>query len=60
VKGVLGQLWDVLDVWREHASGTVEGRARNSGHYLAEEQPEEVLDELLRFFAVRGRTRLCF
>jgi haloacetate dehalogenase len=52
VKGALGQLWDVLDVWREHASGTVEGRALNSGHYLAEEQPEEVLDELLRFFAV--------
>jgi pimeloyl-ACP methyl ester carboxylesterase len=52
VKGALGQLWDVLDVWREHASGTVDGRALNSGHYLAEEQPEEVLDELLRFFAV--------
>jgi hypothetical protein len=31
-------------------SGPVEGRALESGHYLAEEQPEEVLGEYLRFF----------
>jgi pimeloyl-ACP methyl ester carboxylesterase len=28
----------------------VEGRALDAGHYLAEEQPEEVLQEFLRFF----------
>jgi haloacetate dehalogenase len=49
-KGALGKLWDVLEVWRQHANGPVEGRALNAGHYLAEEQPEEVLHELLRFF----------
>ena len=41
---------DMLEVWREHANGPVEGRALYAGHYLAEEQPPEVLEELLRFF----------
>jgi haloacetate dehalogenase len=49
-KGALGTLWNVLDVWRQHAAGSVEGRAFNCGHYLAEEQPQEVLTELLHFF----------
>jgi len=50
-KGALGKLWDVLKVWRQYARAPVQGRAVDSGHYLAEEQPEEVLQELLRFFA---------
>jgi haloacetate dehalogenase len=49
-KGAIGKLWSVLDVWRQHANGTVEGRALDCGHYLAEEQPQEVLKEFLRFF----------
>jgi len=49
-KGEIGKLWNVLEVWRQHANAPVAGRALNSGHYLAEEQPEEVLQELLRFF----------
>jgi len=47
---VLGTLWNVLDVWREHARAPVEGRALDRGHFLAEERPGEVLTELLRFF----------
>ena len=50
-KGAVGKLWNVLEVWRQHAHAPVQGRALNSGHYLAEEQQEEVLQELLRFFA---------
>ena len=50
-KGVLDKLWNVLEVWKRHAHAPVEGRALNCGHYLAEEQPEEVLRELQRFFA---------
>src|SRR6266403_5629370 len=49
--GALGKLGDVLKVWRQYARAPVQGRALDSGHYLAEEQPEEVLQELLRFFA---------
>jgi haloacetate dehalogenase len=46
----MGKLWNVLEVWRQHANAPVEGRALESGHYLAEEQPEEVLKDFLRFF----------
>ena len=49
-KGAVGKLWNVLEVWQQHVSATVEGRALDAGHYLAEEQPEEVLQEFLRFF----------
>ncbi len=53
-KGTLGKLWNVLEVWRQHARAPVDGRALDSGHYLAEEQPEEVLQEFLRFFRDEG------
>ena len=48
----LGHLHDVLAVWRSWASdpGTVAGREFDTGHYLAEETPHEVADELTRFF----------
>lgn len=49
-KGAIGKLWDVIDVWKQHATGPVSGKALDAGHYLAEEQPEQVLSELLRFF----------
>jgi len=49
-KNVIGKLWNVPEVWRQHANRPVEGRALDSGHFLAEEQPKQVLDEFLRFF----------
>jgi haloacetate dehalogenase len=49
-KGALGKLWNVTQIWREHANRSVEGRGLDAGHLLAEEQPEEVLRELCRFF----------
>jgi haloacetate dehalogenase len=45
----LNELCDVLEVWREWADD-VRGRALDSGHYLAEEQPDEVASELTSFF----------
>lgn len=48
-KGKIGQWYDALAVWREYASGPVTGHAVNSGHYLAEEAPEEVLAALDQF-----------
>jgi haloacetate dehalogenase len=43
-------LWyDPLAVWREWA-GDVTGRAIDTGHFLAEERPDEVAQELRRFF----------
>ena len=48
-KGKIGRWYDPLDVWRDHAAGAVSGGPIPSGHYLAEEAPEEVLAALLPF-----------
>ncbi|HWI83437.1 alpha/beta fold hydrolase [Ramlibacter sp.] len=47
--GVVGACFDVLALWRERAEH-VTGRALPSGHYIAEEVPQLLLDEALDFF----------
>jgi haloacetate dehalogenase len=42
--------YDALAVWREYCAGAVSGGSVNSGHYLAEEAPEAVLERLGAFF----------
>jgi haloacetate dehalogenase len=48
-KGVVHRCFDPLGDWRSVAAD-VRGQALPSGHYLAEEVPEETLRELRRFF----------
>jgi haloacetate dehalogenase len=48
-KGFVHRTYDVLGVWRERAEH-VEGKALECGHFLPEEAPAAVRDELLRFF----------
>jgi haloacetate dehalogenase len=48
-KGRVGHWYDPPAVWRDYASGSVEGHAVDSGHYLAEEAPEAVLAALAGF-----------
>jgi haloacetate dehalogenase len=45
----LADWYDVLAIWREWAD-EVSGRAIDSGHYVAEERPEETAAELRAFF----------
>ena len=45
-KGRIGTWYEPLKVWRDYADAKVAGGAVNSGHYLAEEAPEEVLAAL--------------
>src|SRR5258706_2935144 len=47
--GTVGQCFDVLALWRDAAT-RITGRALECGHYIAEEQPAELLDEMLAFF----------
>jgi haloacetate dehalogenase len=47
--GILEKLYDPLEVWRGWADD-VRGFAIDSGHYLAEERPDETLAALLDFF----------
>lgn len=47
--GVIEKCFDALALWRERAAD-VRGHALPGGHYLAEECPDLVADELERFF----------
>ena len=48
-KGFVNRAYDVLRVWYERAE-QIEGRALDCGHFLPEEAPAAVCDELVRFF----------
>jgi haloacetate dehalogenase len=48
-KGKIGEWYNPLEVWRNYSDATVTGGAVTSGHYLAEEAPEEVLGWLEPF-----------
>ncbi|MDT7950818.1 MAG: alpha/beta hydrolase [Acetobacteraceae bacterium] len=50
-KGKIGGWYDPLDLWRHYCTGTVRGGPVASGHYLAEEAPDEVLSWLDPFLA---------
>ena len=48
-KGKLEQWYQTLSIWKKYCSKEVKGNAINSGHYLAEENPEEVIESLKNF-----------
>ncbi len=48
-KGSIGKWYDPLAIWSAYAAQPVTGHAVNSGHYLAEEAPDEVLAALDSF-----------
>jgi haloacetate dehalogenase len=50
-KGKIGQWYDALALWRQYCAAEVQGGALDTGHYLAEEAPQAVVDRLLAFFA---------
>ncbi|WP_313332877.1 alpha/beta hydrolase [Comamonas sp.] len=50
-EGAVGRCFPVLDLWREAATD-VSGKALGCGHYIAEEQPAKLLEEMREFFAV--------
>jgi haloacetate dehalogenase len=47
--GAVGRCFDALALWRD-AALSVDGRALDCGHYIAEERPQELLAEMLDFF----------
>ena len=51
-RGAVGAWYDVLAVWRDWA-GDVRGHAIDSGHFMAEEAPDQTYTALREFF--RGR-----
>jgi haloacetate dehalogenase len=52
-KGKIGKWYKPLEVWQKFATGPVRGGPVQSGHYLAEEAPAEVLVAVQPFFVDR-------
>jgi len=52
-KGVIPKYGDILAVWKSYSSTEtqVSGHAVDSGHYIPEEVPEKLLEEILDFMA---------
>ena len=48
-RGVVQRLFDPLALWRAQCSAGMSGRALPSGHFIPEEAPQAVADELLAF-----------
>jgi haloacetate dehalogenase len=49
-RGAWPKLYNVLDVWRERGSN-VTGREMPTGHFIAEEKPDMLLEELNKFLS---------
>jgi haloacetate dehalogenase len=47
--GKLEQWYQTLSIWKKYCSQEVKGYAINSGHYLAEENPDEVIKSIKIF-----------
>ena len=48
-KGKLEQWYEPLSIWQNYCSSDVRGNAINSGHYLAEENPMEIIENIRKF-----------
>jgi haloacetate dehalogenase len=46
--GIVGRLFEPLTLWAA-AARTVDGHAIDCGHYIAEERPDELVDEVHEF-----------
>jgi haloacetate dehalogenase len=49
-RGVVHRLFNPMDDWRAKARGPVTGRTTPGGHFIPEESPELLGDEMLAFF----------
>ncbi len=49
-RGVIGELYDVITIWRRYAH-SVQGAALPCGHFLPEEEPEKTATALVQFYA---------
>jgi haloacetate dehalogenase len=49
-RGVVHRLFEPLSDWQAKADGAVTGRTTPGGHYIPEESPDLLADEMLAFF----------
>jgi haloacetate dehalogenase len=52
-RGVVGRMFDPVANWSAKCAASVTGMALPSGHFIAEEVPELLLEQLQPFLAAR-------
>jgi haloacetate dehalogenase len=48
--GLIELKFKAIDEWKKVSAGEVEGEALDSGHYIPEEVPDELLKRIQEFF----------
>lgn len=51
-KGKIEQWYEPMEIWGAYCDNTLQGHAIATGHYLAEEAPDRVVDEFRLFFRI--------
>ena len=49
-KGIIGKLYKPIEIWKKYTSKKVYGSAINSGHFIPEQNPNETVKHLKKFF----------
>ena len=49
--GIVGRMFDPMQDWATKCSGPVTGTAFSSGHFIPEQRPDALLEEMTRFFS---------
>ena len=52
--GVVGRMFEPIADWEAKCSGAVSGSAYACGHFIPEQMPERLFDDMLRFFGTDG------
>jgi len=48
--GIIGKQFDPIKIWQKYTTKKVSGFAINSGHFIPEQNPKEVINKLKKFF----------
>jgi len=49
-KGVIGKQFNPIKIWQRYSNNKVYGSGINSGHFIPEQNPKQVIFQLKQFF----------
>jgi len=49
-KGVIGKQFNSIKIWQKYSNKKIIGKAIDSGHFIPEQNPKEVINQLKNFF----------
>ena len=50
-RGVIGKQFNSIKIWQKYSSKKIIGKAIESGHFIPEQNPKEVIFQLRKFFS---------